>query len=75
MPEGHRRHRRSQDTVVDLGEEHRCPDSLRGEDVGIGVGHAHDQSVKSQASQVVGHLAHGVVRTEESGDQPANAFV
>src|SRR5439155_1592690 len=56
--------------------EDRDADAVAGEEIGVAVGDAVDESVQAQAAQVVAHLAGAVgVLVEVSGDEPAKAFV
>jgi hypothetical protein len=66
---------RAQQPVLEFGVEHGDADAFGGEVVGVAVGEALDESVQAQASEVVAHLALAVVLVEESGDEPAKAFV
>src|SRR5437660_1131199 len=66
---------RSEQPVLQFGVEHGDADPVAGEDVGVAVWEASDQSVQSQAPEVVAHLAGAVVVAEVSGDEPAKAFV
>jgi len=59
----------------ELGGEDREADALLGGDVGVRVRDPFDQPVEAEATQVVGHLAPGVLRAEESGRQPGMALV
>ena len=66
---------RAEEPAVELGVEDRGSDAFGGGAVGVGVGDLLDEAVESEASQVVAHLVGAVVRVEESGDEPAKAFV
>ena len=60
---------------MEFGVEDRDAGPVGGEGVGVGSGESFDEAVETEAAQVVGHLAGGVVGVEESGDEPAKASV
>jgi hypothetical protein len=60
---------------VNLGVEDGDADAVGGEGVGVGVRDPFDETVEAQPAKVVGHLVGGVVVAEESGNEPAKAFV
>jgi hypothetical protein len=62
--------------VVDLGVEDGDADAVCGEHVVVGVREPADQAVEPQPTQVVGHLAGGVLRAaEEPGHQDAQVLI
>jgi hypothetical protein len=55
--------------------EHGDSESFGREAVGVGAGDPLDKAMQAEAAQVIRHLVAGVVAAEESGHQPAKAFV
>ena len=49
----------SEQAVLEFGVEDRDADAFGGEEVGVAVGQALDESVQAQAAEVVAHLAGG----------------
>jgi hypothetical protein len=59
---------RPEQTSVDLGVEDGDPYPIWGKPVGVGAELASDQTLASEATQVVGHLRRGVAGSEEASD-------
>ena len=65
----------AEEPVVELGVEDGDLDPVGGQHVVVGVLDAADQAGDAQPAQVVGHLAGGVGRVQQSGHQGAQALV